>query len=205
MQYKSYKIRLEPNNKQVTLFSQHCGVARHAYNQGLSYCNDLFKEGVKTPSAIDLHKWLVTVVKKENTWYYNSSKCSPQEALRNLEKAFKSFHRLQKKSGYSLKDKKGFLKGLPNFKKKGIKDNFYLEGSIRIENGHVKLPKIGWIKMSEKVEVSSIKNCTISRISNEWFVSYKVEYTPTKTANNKKTLILFICFLFEIKLRILQR
>lgn len=30
MQYKSYKIRLEPNNKQVTLFSQHCGVARHA-------------------------------------------------------------------------------------------------------------------------------------------------------------------------------
>lgn len=184
MQYKSYKIRLEPNNKQVTLFSQHCGVARHAYNQGLSYCNDLFKEGVKTPSAIDLHKWLVTVVKKENPWYYNSSKCSPQEALRNLEKAFKSFHRLQKKSGYSLKDKKGFLKGLPNFKKKGIKDNFYLEGSIRIENGHVKLPKIGWIKMSEKVEVSSIKNCTISRISNEWFVSYKVEYTPTKTAKN---------------------
>ena len=74
---KSIKIRLEPNNKQVTLFSQHCGVARHAYNQGLSYCNDLFKEGVKTPSAIDLHKWLVAVVKKENPWYYNSSKCPP--------------------------------------------------------------------------------------------------------------------------------
>lgn len=181
MQYKSYKIRLEPNNKQVTLFSQHCGVARHAYNVGLAYCNDLFKEGVKTPSAIDLHKWLVAVIKKENPWYYNSSKCSPQESLRNLEKAFKSFHRLQKKSGYSLKDKKGFLKGLPNFKKKGVKDSFYLEGSIRIENGYVKLPKIGWIKMSEKVEVLNIKNCTVSRISNEWFISFKTEYVPIKT------------------------
>ena len=32
MQYKSYKIRLEPSNVQSTLLLQHCGVARHAYN-----------------------------------------------------------------------------------------------------------------------------------------------------------------------------
>jgi predicted O-methyltransferase YrrM len=37
----------------------------------------------------------------------------------DLETAFKNFHRTQKKSNYSLKDKKGRLKGLPNFKKKG--------------------------------------------------------------------------------------
>lgn len=181
MQYKSYKIRLEPNNKQVTLFSQHCGVARHAYNQGLAYCNDLFKEGVKTPSAIDLHKWLVAVIKKENPWYYNSSKYSPQEALRDLERAFKNFHRLQKKSGYTLKDKKGLLKGLPNFKKKGKKESFYLEGAIRIENNLIKLPKIGWVKLSENVDVETIKNCVISRKAGNWFISFKTEYTPIKT------------------------
>lgn len=181
MQYKSYKIRLEPNNKQTTLFSQHCGVARHAYNVGLSYCNDLFKSGEKIPSAITLHKWLVAEVKKENQWYYNSSKCAPQEALRDLEKAFKNFHRLQKKSGYTLKDKKGFLKGLPNFKKKGKKDSFYLEGSIKIKNNLIKLPKIGWVKLSEKVTVDSIKNCVISRKANEWFISFKIEYTPIRT------------------------
>ena len=141
MQYKSFKIRLEPNNKQATLFLQHCGVARHAYNIGLAYCNDLFKSGEKIPNAITLHKWLVAIVKKENPWYYDSSKCSPQEALRDLEKAFKNFHRLQKKSGYTLKDKKGFLKGLPNFKKKGKKDSFYLEGAIRIEKNLIKLLK----------------------------------------------------------------
>ena len=47
MQYKSYKIRLEPSNVQSTLLLQHCGVARHAYNVGLAYCNDLFKKGEK--------------------------------------------------------------------------------------------------------------------------------------------------------------
>lgn len=119
MQYKSFKIRLEPNNVSRSKFSQHAGVSRHAYNQGLSYCNELFNNGLKIPTAINLHKWLVATVKKEYSWYYESSKCAPQEALRNLEKAFKSFHNLQRKSGYTLKDKKGFLKGLPNFKKKG--------------------------------------------------------------------------------------
>ena len=181
MQYKSYKIRLEPNNKQATLFLQHCGVARHAYNIGLSYCNDLFKSGEKTPSAITLHKWLVAEVKKENQWYYKSSKCAPQEALRDLEKAFKNFHRLQKKSGYTLKDKNGLLKGLPNFKKKGKKDSFYLEGAIKIENNLIKLPKIGWVKLSEEIDVNNIKNCVISRKADNWFVSFKTEYTFIKT------------------------
>ncbi|MEK0196466.1 helix-turn-helix domain-containing protein, partial [Microcoleus anatoxicus] len=30
----SFKTELKPSNKQVTLFRQHCGVARHAYNFG---------------------------------------------------------------------------------------------------------------------------------------------------------------------------
>ena len=42
MRYKSFKFRLEPNNKQKTRFLQHAGVARHAYNQGLAYCLDLY-------------------------------------------------------------------------------------------------------------------------------------------------------------------
>lgn len=181
MQYKSFKIRLEPNNKQRGLLAQHSGVARHAYNQGLAYCNDLYEIGEKTPSAIDLHKWLVSTVKKEHPWYYNSSKCAPQEALRNLEKAFKNFHRLQKKSSYTLKDKKGRLKGLPNFKKKGHRDSFYLEGAIRVENNLIKLPKLGWIKLSEYNEVGVIKNVVISRVANEWFVSFRAEHQPNYT------------------------
>jgi len=181
MHYKSFKIKLEPNNKQRTLFLKHSGVARHAYNVGLAYCNDLFGQKQKMPTAIDLHKWLVATIKKENPWYYESSKYSPQQALRNLETAFKNFHRLQKKSGYTLKDKKGRLKGLPNFKKKGIKDSFHLEGNIRFENNSVKVPVIGWIKLSENVPFNSIKNCTIKKRANDWFITFKIEYEPKYT------------------------
>ena len=191
MGYKSYKIKIEPNQKQIGLFIQHSGVSRHAYNQGLAYCNELFKKGVKTPSAIDLHKWLVRTVKKENAWYYNSSKCSPQQALRDLQNAFKNFHRLQKTSKYGLvqtKIIKGIkittLQGLPVFKKKNVKDSFYLEGSLQIKDNYIKLPVIGWIKLAEKIKVDAIKSCTISRKAENWFISFTSEYTPNYT--NKK-------------------
>ena len=188
MQYKSFKIRLEPNNRQTTAFLKHCGTARHAYNAGLSYCNDLYSSGEKVPSAITLHKWLVATIKKENPWYYEVSKCSPQEALRNLEKAFKSFHRIQKQSKYSLKDKKDRLKGLPNFKKKGNKDSFYLEGTIRIEKNLIKLPKIGWIKCSEVLPNGNIKNVVVSRKGDEWFISFKTEYISVRTNKQYSTV-----------------
>jgi putative transposase len=184
--YKSYKIRLEPNNKKLGMLHQHAGVARHSYNQGLAYCNGLFDKGIKTPSAIDLHKWLVAVVKKENSWYYNSSKCAPQQALRNLETAFKAFHRLQKPSNYKIKDKKGRLKGLPNFKRKGRHDSFYLEGAITIKNGYIKLPKIGLVRLSENLEIDKIKNCVVSRIANNWFVSFRQEHLPKKSVKKEK-------------------
>ena len=78
-------------------------------------------------------------------------------------------------------NKKGFLKGLPNFKKKGDRDSFYLEGAIRIEKNLIRLPKIGWVKLSENIDISNIKNCVVSRKANNWFVSFKTEYTPVKT------------------------
>jgi len=188
MQYKSYKIRLEPNNKQETLFNKHAGVARHAYNVGLAYSNDYYELNKKTPSAIDLHKWLVATIKKDNPWYYEVSKCAPQKALIDLEAAFKNFYRLQKKNSYKLKDKKGRLQGLPKFKKKGVRDKFYLEGKVRIENNKIKLPRIGWVKLSENISATAIKNCTVSRVANEWFVSFKTEYTPTTTPKKFKSV-----------------
>lgn len=188
MIYKSFKIRLEPNNKQKSLFKGHAGVNRHAYNNGLSYCKDLYSKGEKTPSAFELHKWLVATIKKEYSWYYNYSKCSPQKALIDLETAYKNFHKIQKKSGYSLKDEKGRLKGFPNFKKKGIKDSFYLDGSIKIQDKKIKLPRIGWVNLSEYIKVSNIKNCVISRIANDWFIAFKVEHNPIKTEKKYKSI-----------------
>ena len=175
--YKSRTIRLELNDKQTSLCVGHAGVARHAWNSALNRCIELRSIGSKHPSAIDNHKWLVATIKKENSWYYNYSKCSPQQALRNLEKAFKNFHILQKESGYKLRDKNGQLKGFPNFKKKGVNDSFYLERNIKLQGNKIRLPIFGWIKCSETLPDVKVKSATIKRISNNWFVVFWYEFS----------------------------
>jgi len=173
-QYKSLKIRLDLNNKQITLAKQHAGVARHAYNWALATCQEAFAQKKKRPSAIDLHKKLVREVKSQYAWYYEVSKCAPQQALRDLSESFQRF--FKKTSAY------------PRFKKKGIKDSFYLEGHIRILNNRIKLPHFGWLKLSEKISnFKAIKNVRITRQASHWFVSFKVALPKIKHKIPKNT------------------
>ena len=82
-----FKTEVKPNKQQLILLSQNAGTARHAWNWGLSLTKQILDHNkinpdnkIKFPTAIDLHKWLVALVKPENPWYYESSKCSPQYA-----------------------------------------------------------------------------------------------------------------------------
>ena len=93
-----FKTQLKLNNDQRTLLAKHSGVARHAWNIGLAACKYVLEHNqknqsptLKFPTAIDLHKWLVAAVKPDYPWYYEVSKCAPQEALRNLGRAFSDF------------------------------------------------------------------------------------------------------------------
>ncbi|MCS6783541.1 MAG: helix-turn-helix domain-containing protein, partial [Gloeomargarita sp. SKYG98] len=106
-----FKTELDLNNKQRTMCARHAGVARHAWNWGLEVCKGILEHNrqspdqkLEFPSDIDLHKRLVAEVKKKNPWYYQVSKCAPQQALRNLAVAFKGF--FEKKAKF------------PRFKKK---------------------------------------------------------------------------------------
>lgn len=191
---KGFKTRLNFTKEQEVLAAKHAGISRATYNWGVEQCQKSFKETKKTPSYFTLHKQLNKDVKSEKPYYYESSKWSPQQALRDLETAYNNFHRIQKKYDYKkYKDvkKNGVvigkrLEGLPQFKKKGINDSFYLEGNVGqiiIQNNKIKLPKFGWVKLFEKdIQLTSpIKNVTISRKVNKWFVSFNQEYTPVHT------------------------
>lgn len=169
---KSFKTELDLNNKQKTLCAKHAGTSRHAYNWGLALCKHLLDynknnptDKIKFPTSIDLHKLLIASVKAENLWYYEVSKCAPQEALRNLSKAFKRMNQV-----------KG--SGFPKFKKKNIKDSFYLEGSIHVNGNKVKLPIIGWVKCHEQLPPHTPKNVTISKRAGRWFISFKLDTSP---------------------------
>lgn len=86
-----FKTELRLNNIQRTELAKHAGTARHAYNWGLALCKSILDHNklnpeskIKFPSAIDLHKWLVALVKQEFPWYRNIS-------LRRSSVCFKRF------------------------------------------------------------------------------------------------------------------
>ncbi len=175
---KGFKTKLDPNNEQRTKFAQHAGVARYTYNWGLRICHQAIdarkiasEKGEampKFPSSIDLHKKLNTEVKPNFQWFYNSSKCAPQQALRDLDSAWKRFLKV-----------KG--SGAPKPKKKFVRDGFYLDGSIQVKDGFIQLPRIGSVRLHEAVPNQQIKNVRITRSADSWFVSFKVEFEPAHT------------------------
>lgn len=164
-----FKTEVKPNKQQLILLSQNAGTARHAWNWGLALTKQILdhnknnpEEKIKFPTAIDLHKWLVALVKPEHPWYYQSSKCSPQYALKALAEAWqRCFNKLA---------------GAPRFKKKGRNDSFTVDGSIHVDHRKIKVPKIGWLKTFERLPQGiKPKSITISRQANRWFISFKIE------------------------------
>jgi putative transposase len=178
----SFKTELKLNNYQRTQLAKHAGVARHAWNWGLDLCKKILShnqenpdEKLRFPSAIDLHKFLVSWVKVENPWYYKVSKTSPQYALRYLSSAFSDFFR--------KKTAKGRRVGFPRFKRKGHHDSFTLEGTIKVEHRSIQLPKLGIIKTYERLPQGlTPKTAIISRTADRWFVSFSYEVEPSTTA-----------------------
>ncbi len=170
-----FKTELKLNSSQRIMLSKHAGTARHAWNWGLSLTKQILDNNkanpdhkIKFPTAIDLHKLLVALVKPRYPWYYEVSKCAPQYALRQLSVAW---DRCFKK-----------LSGVPRFKKKGRKDSFTLDGSIKVEHFKIKVPIIGWLKTYERLPQGVVpKSVTISRHADRWFVSFKIEVESTVT------------------------
>lgn len=168
-----FKTELKLNNHQRTQLAKHCGVARHAWNWGLALTKNILghnkvnpQDKIKFPTAIDLHRWLVAMVKPECPWYYEVSKCAPQYALRQLSEAWKQAFKK--------------IKQPPRFKKKGHADSFTLDGALAVEHYRVKVPVIGWLKTYERLPVDQKpKSFTISRTADRWFVSWKIEVEST--------------------------
>ena len=178
-----FKTKLKLNNQQRTQMAKHAGVARHAWNWGNGLTKQILdhnqnnpSDKIKFPSAIDLHKWLVALVKPQYPWYYESSKCAPQFALRQLRDAW---GRAFKKTSQP-----------PKFKRKGRNDSFTLDGTIKVvDHYQIQVPKIGVIKTYERLQLGyKPKSVTISRKADGWFISFKIEVEPNPTHKAVETV-----------------
>ena len=177
-----FKTQLKVNSSQKILLAQHAGVARHAWNWGLRLTKNILDNNqnqpenkIKFPTSIDLHKWLVALVKPENPWYYEVSKCAPQYALRYLRAAWDDCFKKLKKA--------------PRFKKKGRNDSFTLDGSIKLSTCRIKVPRIGWLKTYERLpQTINPKSVTISQTAGRWFISFKLEVIPKDIKQKNQTV-----------------
>ena len=174
---KSFRIEIKPTKKQLDLIIKSCNVSRYAYNwmlgkkisersalESLAKMYDLDKVPSIHGSAIDWHKEWVEF-KKDKPWITEVSKCCGQEALRDLETAFKNFFKK--------------LSKFPKFKKKGQKDSFRVDGKLYIDYNTIQIPNIGKVRLKEcgyaidkKIKLSS---ATISRDVDRWFVSFHIK------------------------------
>jgi putative transposase len=182
---KAYKVGLNPSNKQRTLLEKSAGVARFAYNWGLNERIEFYKSEKKSLTAIDQHKILCSKKKTEFSWMYEVSKMAPQEALRDLDTAFKNFFR-------GLKQ--GKKVSFPKFKSKHKdKNSFRISEKFYVTNSTVHIPKIGKVRLKEKgyIPTKDIKNnsITISKESDRWYISVQVEQDIPELTNQIKSVI----------------
>lgn len=162
---KAYKTELDPNNVQRTLLAKHAGAARFTWNWALNRRIEEYKLTGKSSNAIEQHRQLNSLKPTDFPWMYEVSKCAPQEALRDLDKAFRNFFAKRAKH--------------PRFKskKRGL-GGFRLTGSITIEADRIKLPRIGWLRLKEPGYLptdAKINSVTIKERAGRWFVSVQVE------------------------------
>jgi putative transposase len=108
---KAYRYELDPNINQRILLAKTVGCARFAFNWGLEQRIGLYETTKKSTNAIEQHRLLNSKKATEFPWMYEVSKCAPQEALRDLDRAFANFFR-------GIKEGKNV--GFPAFKRKGV-------------------------------------------------------------------------------------
>ena len=171
--HRAYKTELRLNNRERTLLAGCAGTARFAFNWGLRQKIEAYEATGQTLTYPELHRRLNALKKGELAWMYAYSKTIPQEALRDLDKAFAHFfQRVKEGSG----DKPGF----PRFKsrKRGM-GSFRIWGSIRVEAGRIRLPRLGWLRLKERgyLPTAGVKvlSATVSERAGRWFVSLQVE------------------------------
>jgi putative transposase len=164
---RAYRYELKPNKAQREHLEQHADVARFAYNWALERCREALERGENRPNAIELHR-IWNRWKKENApWVYEVSKCAPQEAFRDMDRAFQHFLNGRKQ---------GRRIGFPKFRRKGKDDRFRLTGTIRVGESWVQLPRLGRIRLKEKPKVlGCITSATVKREADRWYVSLTVE------------------------------
>lgn len=185
---KSIKVRLHPNNKQLTKLFQYAGCARFAYNWAINREQENHNCGNKFLSDNELRKEFTQLKHQKHNWLKNVSNNVTKQAIKDACNTYKRFFNGQCR--------------YPKFKsKKRSTPSFYQDtGKIQFTDTHVKVEgfsmsrkrnkqRLNWIRLCEKGRIPADCKYLNPRFTYDgiyWYVSVSVEVpdTPNTITND---------------------
>lgn len=172
---KGIKFRICPNREQQNLINQTLGCCRLIYNRGLAMRNKAFENGNKI--GYSQTSSMLTELKRTEAFAFLKvvDSIALQQSLRDLDRGFVNF--FQKRAAH------------PTFKSKHNRHQSYRTvnqgDNIRIVGRYIKLPKLGFVKIRQSMQVGKINNVTIERTpTGKYFAILNVEFEPQPRPNN---------------------
>ena len=171
---KGVKFRAYPNKEQQNLINRTLGCSRMIYNKGLSMRNIAYAAGDKI--GYNQTSSMLTELKRQEDYAFlkEVDSIALQQSLRDLDRGFKNF----------------FAKcaAHPRFKSKHDHHQSYRtmnqSNNIRITGRYIKLPKLGYIKIRQSMEIGHINHVTIERTpTGKYFVILNVDFDPELRPN----------------------
>ena len=152
----SHKIALDATAEQCTWFSQQCGYARFAFNYALEDYNN------EPRHWNELNKRF-NIAKRAIDWTSDMDQRAALFGIKNLGDAISRW-----KSGQNRRPKK---------KRRRTRQSYSTDpNTVKVEWKRIKLPKIGWVRMYEKLRhKGGLTKITLSRTAHRWFVSITVD------------------------------
>lgn len=167
LRLQAYKYELMPSGEQSRAMRRFAGSCRFVYNKALAVQKVNHEAGNKFIGFAGLCKALTSWRNNGDTAWLKEAPCHPlQQALKDLEKAYKNF--FQKRTAF------------PTFKRKGGGDSFRYPDPKQIKldqiNDRIFLPKLGWVRYRNSRDVlGEVRNVTVSQMSGKWFASIQTQ------------------------------
>ena len=171
---RAFNVRIYPNKTQRTQIHKTIGCSRFIYNLMLIERMEVYERFIDDKDALKKHTYKTEKqYKVEFPFLKEADSIALQASREHLFEAYQNFFN-------SLK--KGRKVGFPKFKSKKGKETYTTKQTnenikIDFERKKLKLPKLGWLKFSDKrVFSEKIKHATIKKTkSNKYFVSLTLE------------------------------
>jgi IS605 OrfB family transposase len=167
------KFRLYPAAEQEQLLLQHCSSARLIWNLALEQSNYYSRRLGSTPSFVAACRQL-TELRQDSPWVAAGSQTVQQQALKDLDQAFKNWW-----------SNPGHF-GRPTWRSKGKHEGFRIVGPqagrwqrLSRHRAQVNIPKVGWVDFRWSQNPEGAKSYRVKKdAAGRWWIAFAMVPAP---------------------------